>query len=70
MSWLDQIRSAPHEKKVRLIWICIAVAVILLVIAWILSSQLQGDHSARINVFKNFGENIRSAKSNLKNPFK
>jgi hypothetical protein len=45
MGLLEDIRNKPHEAKVRMIWICVAIVVALLVLVWILVGQMKLDSS-------------------------
>lgn len=43
MGLLENIRNKPHAEKIRLIWICVGVVVVILVILWILFGRMTID---------------------------
>jgi predicted permease len=68
MSLLERIRNQPHEKKIRLIWICSGVCVIILLIVWALASRVKRDTPRDTSIFQTLDQGFDNFKNNRDNP--
>jgi hypothetical protein len=67
-TWLDNIRQKPHEKKVRLIWICVAVAVILLFTIWAATWHYRKNVPRDTTLFDTIERGVNDYKQNYNKP--
>ena len=66
MNWIEKIRAKPPEQRIRVIWICVIVAAVLLIILWIVTwgykKTAPKDTSVLDTIFrgaKNFNTNFK-----------
>lgn len=68
MSWIDTIREQPKEKKLKLIWICVGIAGVILILLWIITAQVQKDVPRDTSIFKTVGDGVRNLRQNYNKP--
>ena len=66
MKIIDTFRSKPHAYKIRLIWISVALAALLMVIIWVLTSRFSKHSPADTTIFQTIGRGLKDIKDNYK----
>jgi hypothetical protein len=64
MSWLQKIQTLPQQKKLAIIWTVVAVVLVLMIIAWILSARMQKNVAKDTTLFQTIGQGIHNVKEN------
>lgn len=70
MSWVEKIRNKPHAAKIRLIWMWVAVAVIILVAIWAVTWRLRRDGPRDTTIINTIDQGIKDYKNNYNKPIK
>lgn len=70
MAFLNNIRNQPKEKRIRLIWIFCGIAVVILLVVWILSSQYRKDTAKDTTLFDSAGQGVNDLRQNYNKPIK
>jgi hypothetical protein len=68
MSFIEDIRKQPHHKKIRLIWICSGIAVIILIILWAATWHFRKDVPRDTTLFETIGRGFNDLKNNYNKP--
>lgn len=68
MSWLENVRNQPKEKKLRLIWMFAAISVIILVVLWIITAQVKKDVPRDTSLFDTIGRGVKDLRQNYNKP--
>lgn len=66
MSWIEKLRAKPQAEKVKLIWVAVIVAAIVLVALWIVSSQISKNQNPDTTLFKTLGRGINDIRDNFR----
>lgn len=66
MNWIDKIRQKPQEQKVRLIWITVIVAAVVLLILWIILDRYSRSLPKDTTLFDTIGKGIQDLKNSYK----
>jgi len=66
MNWIEKIRSKPQEQKIRLIWITIIVAAVVLLVLWIILSRFSRSLPKDTTLFDTFGKGVKDLQDNYK----
>ena len=68
MNWLEKVRSQPHAKKIRLIWICVSIAAIILLAIWAATWQYRKSVPRDTTLFDTIDRGINDYKNNYNKP--
>lgn len=63
MSWLSKVRAQPKEKKIRLLWIILAVCGVVLFGCWIAIGNYNPRVQKDTSLFKTIGQGIKNFSS-------
>jgi len=66
MKWLEHIRKQPYHKKIRLIWIIAAVALVLLIVVWVVSVKFSKRADRDTTLFDTLGRGFNDVQDNYK----
>ena len=64
MSWLQRIRQKPHEQKIRLIWLGVAVSIVILTALWIILARFQRQLPKDTTLFDALNQGFKNVKDN------
>ncbi len=70
MSFIDNIRNQPKEKKIRMIWIWCGVAALILIIIWIATAGIHKDVQKDTTLFDTAGRGVNDLRDNYNKPIK
>lgn len=70
MQTLDKIRQQPPQKKIRMIWICCGIAVILLIVLWAVTWRFRKNVPRDTSLFETLGRGVHDLKNNYNKPIK
>lgn len=68
MAILHKIRSQPHHKKIRLIWICCGIALVLLIALWAGTWRFRKAVPRDTTLFETIDRGVDDFKSNYNKP--
>lgn len=68
MPLLEQIRSQPHHKKIRLIWIICGVSAVVLIIIWVATWSYKKSVPSDTTLFDTIGRGFKDYKDNYNKP--
>jgi multidrug resistance efflux pump len=66
MSWIEKIRQKPQEQKIRLIWITVIIAAIILIALWIITARFNKHIKTDSTLWQTLGQGINDIKNNYK----
>jgi predicted permease len=66
MNFIEKIRNKPHAEKIRIIWIVVIIAVVLLIILWALTSRIAKNNPKDTTLFQTIGRGIKDIKENYR----
>lgn len=66
MGIIETIRSKPHEQKVRLIWIIIVIAAVLMGVLWVATARISKNAPADTTLFKTIDRGIKDIREQYK----
>ncbi len=66
MNWIEKIRQKPQEQKIRLIWITIIVAAVVLLALWIILSRYSRSLPKDTTLFDTLGKGVKDLQDNYK----
>jgi hypothetical protein len=64
MNFIEKIRSKSHAEKLRIIWITVAVAAVLMVIVWALTARINKNVAGDTTLFQTIGQGIKDVRNN------
>ncbi len=62
MSWLTKLQSKPKHEKIRILWVCLAAAFVILMGLWILIGNLKPGATKDTKLFNTIGSSIKNFK--------
>ncbi len=68
MPLLENIRKQPHHKRIRLIWICVGVAAIVLIILWVVTWRFRKEVPRDTTLFDTIGRGFNDLQDNYNKP--
>ncbi len=66
MNWIEKIQKKSQTEKLRLIWTCAIVAVLLMIGVWMISNRYGKHIKKDTTLFETFGRGIRDVKTNFR----
>lgn len=66
MDLIERIRQKPHKEKIRIIWLGVSIALILLFALWITTSRISKRTPRDTTLFETIGRGIKDIKDNYK----
>jgi flagellar basal body-associated protein FliL len=70
MSYIEHLRNQPREKKIRIIWIAVGIAVIVMVILWAATWHYRKQVPKDMTLFDTIGRGFNDLKDNYNKPIK
>ncbi len=67
MGLIENIRNKPHEHKIRIIWVCAAGVVVVLLVVWVLVGRLELNPEQ--SLFQNLKTQAGESAKSFPNPF-
>ncbi|MBU6447301.1 hypothetical protein KGQ24_00470 [Patescibacteria group bacterium] len=62
MSWITNLQSKPKKEKIKILWLGLVAALVILVILWIIIGNLKPDAQKDTSLFNEFGNSIKNFK--------
>ena len=66
MAWIEKIRSKSQEEKVRIIWVMVIVAAVILVLLWIITARFSRTLPKDTTLFDTLSKGIQDVKNNYR----
>lgn len=66
MAWIEKIRNKSRAEKIRLIWIWVIIAAVLLIILWIATWGYKKSAPIDTSLINTFSTGINKAKDQFK----
>ena len=70
MSWVQNLRNQPHEKKIRIIWICAGITVVIMLIVWAATWHYRKEVPRDTTLFNTVEQGVKGFKNNYNKPIK
>jgi hypothetical protein len=67
---LQHIRNQPKEKRIRIIWICAGIMVIVLLLVWALTAHVRKNTAGDTSLFQTLDRGFNDFKDNYNKPIK
>lgn len=62
MSFIEHLQKKPHAQKVRIIWMTVISAFVLLVGAWVFTSKISENNQKDMTLFKTLKDGFKDVK--------
>lgn len=66
MTWIEKVRQKSQEQKIRLIWITVIAAAVVLIILWIILARFSRNLPKDTTLFDTIGNGLKNLKDNYK----
>lgn len=66
MGWINDIQKKPKEERIRIIWICVIVAAVLLIVLWIMTWGYKKSAPKDTTLFNTISKSFNNAKEQFK----
>jgi len=70
MSFVEKLRKQPRDKKIRIIWICAAVVVVILAVLWVITWHYRKEVPADTTLFDTISRGVHDFGTNYNKPIK
>lgn len=66
MSWLEKIRTKPHEEKLKIIWIITGSCFLILILLWVILGNPERKADPNTTIFKTIGNSFQDTIKQIK----
>ena len=66
MDWINKVRNKPQEEKIRIVWIVVIVAAVVLLGLWIILAHYSRSLPKDTTLFDTLGQGFKDIRDNYK----
>ena len=68
MGWIERVQNKPRAEKIKIIWICVIIAAVILIVLWVVTWGYRKRVPKDTTFFQTFSKSIQDVKKNFKLP--